>query len=60
MQTVYKVKIDDIHFKASVAYEADEEHDEEAAIDYVLGNYYKEIRECIKRAIYVDDIVEEP
>ena len=48
MQTVYKVKIDDIHFKASVA------------IDYVLGNYYKEIRECIKRAIYVDDIVEEP
>ena len=55
----YKVKVDDIHFKASVCYDATEEHDEDIAIQYVLDNYMKEIKEAVRRNIYVDDIIED-
>ena len=52
----YRVKIDDIHFKTNVWYDATDEHSEEDAIEWVLGNMYDEIKEHIKKAIYVDEI----
>ena len=57
--TAYVVKVEDIHFSTVVYYNRDEEHSEEIAIDYVLGNYMKELREAIRKNIYVDDIKEE-
>lgn len=55
----YKVKIDDIHFKTTVCYDADEEHNEDMAVQYVLDNYMKDIKDAIRRNIYVDDIIED-
>ena len=55
----YVVKIDDIHFKTCVCYETNEEHNEDIAVQYVLDNYMNEIKDAIKRNIYVDDIIEE-
>ena len=56
--TEYRVKIDDIHFKTTVCYEANEEHNEDIAVQYVLDNCMREIKEAIRRSIYVDDIRE--
>ena len=55
----YRVKIDDIHFKTTICYEANEEHNEDIAIQYVLDNYMNEIKEAVRRSIYVDDIIED-
>lgn len=57
-QVGYAVTIEDFNFRTEVWYDENEDHDEDRAIEWVIGNMMSEIEAKLKRQMYAEEIEE--